>query len=180
MSIQNLIQRAKDLLADSERSQELDTEQAVALIRDLANHNPGRVPMPAITAAPATPPSSVLISGQGFTVTASAVKEGNVEVRFSTKPDETVRATLKAAGFRWSGANQCWYGRQDRLPQTFVVAPAPAPAAMTIGPGRPGNAFTMTDGTKVETTLHEINLGDDGAKDREGFRFEHATTGVRV
>lgn len=40
----------------------------------------------------------------------------NVEVVFAERPAEQVLATLKAAGFRWSLRQRCWYGRRDRLP----------------------------------------------------------------
>lgn len=55
-------------------------------------------------------------------------REGFSEVRFESKPAESVREALKSAGFRWSGHNGCWYGRTDRLPADLpAAAPAPCP-----------------------------------------------------
>lgn len=55
-------------------------------------------------------------------------RAGFSEVRFDVKPPESVRDALKAAGFRWSGHNACWYGRTDRLPADLPAAtPAPCP-----------------------------------------------------
>lgn len=52
---------------------------------------------------------------------------GNVELVFPAKPAEDVRDELKAAGFRWSGRNGCWYGKAARLPERYKeTAPATA------------------------------------------------------
>jgi len=49
----------------------------------------------------------------------SRVRDGHVELVFPAKPSDTVRGTLKAAGFRWSGGNGCWYGPGAKLPAMF-------------------------------------------------------------
>lgn len=69
-------------------------------------------------------------------------RAGFSEVRFDVKPPESVRDALKAAGFRWSGHNACWYGRTDRLP-AFIAEPV-APTSGPSGPFHPntvGNAL---------------------------------------
>jgi hypothetical protein len=38
-----------------------------------------------------------------------ATIQGGVQLRFSEKPNETIRAALKANGFRWSPAGGCWW-----------------------------------------------------------------------
>ncbi|MDH5183376.1 MAG: methyltransferase, partial [Gammaproteobacteria bacterium] len=38
------------------------------------------------------------------------------EIRFPGKPSESVRDTLKAAGYRWSRYNGCWWGKTDNIP----------------------------------------------------------------
>lgn len=43
-------------------------------------------------------------------------RAGYSEVVFGNKPPADVRAALKAAGYRWSRHNSCWYGRTDNLP----------------------------------------------------------------
>lgn len=65
---------------------------------------------------PATTPDAPAAT---VTVRPSQVRAGNVEIVFPAKPDETVRAALKAAGFRWHGPGGCWYGRADRLPAGY-------------------------------------------------------------
>lgn len=56
-------------------------------------------------------------SGEGYEVRPSSLgRDGVVEIHFTDKPDEDVRASLKAAGFRWARGNRCWYGREDRMP----------------------------------------------------------------
>lgn len=58
------------------------------------------------------------------TVTVATVRENEskngVEVVFPDKPSELVRAQLKAAGFRWSGAQGLWYAK--RSPATLEAA----------------------------------------------------------
>ncbi len=46
-------------------------------------------------------------------------RPGFVEVVFDKKPRETVRNLLKASGFRWSRVNCCWYGLEEKLPDSF-------------------------------------------------------------
>ena len=47
-------------------------------------------------------------------------KPGYSEVIFQDKPDEETRASLKAAGFRWSRHNGCWYGLTSSLPLEYL------------------------------------------------------------
>lgn len=61
--------------------------------------------------------TAVRSSAGGVTVSPSSIgRAGVVEVRFVEKPDEQVRAQLKAAGFRWARSTSCWYGPESRLP----------------------------------------------------------------
>jgi hypothetical protein len=46
--------------------------------------------------------------------------KGGVEIRFTSAPAESVRALLRADGFRWSQASGCW--RAKRTPQTEDLA----------------------------------------------------------
>jgi hypothetical protein len=46
-------------------------------------------------------------------------KEGYVEIRFPEKPSDEERTELKAAGFRWSRYNGCWWGKANTLPETY-------------------------------------------------------------
>ena len=41
-------------------------------------------------------------------------EKNGIEIYFDDKPEETTRAALKAAGFRWHKVKKCWYGRADR------------------------------------------------------------------
>ncbi len=47
-------------------------------------------------------------------------REGYVNIRFPAKPDNNARTELKQAGFRWSPKNTCWWGKSDRLPETYA------------------------------------------------------------
>ena len=47
----------------------------------------------------------------GITVTENLEKNG-VEIRFPSKPAESVLTDLKARGWRWSRFNNCWYNRR--------------------------------------------------------------------
>lgn len=207
---------------------------------------PGRAPKTA-PVANATP-----YHDGAWTTSKAQLNPLNTEVRFPGIPSEQVRTELKAAGYRWSGHTQCWYGATEKLPARYQKAPdqriaftgepgiakgpaimeaaraagtpvetrylAPAPgsmeadalnvaratppepiplhhgiidwtarttspacgadptrAAMTVnvadatcltckgldrmipvGPAQTGSTFTMSDGTRVETTLHEL------------------------
>jgi len=67
-----------------------------------------------------TEDSTVQCTGSGVTVSPSSIgRAGVVEVRFAEKPDEQVRAQLKASGFRWARSNACWYGPESRLPSAL-------------------------------------------------------------
>lgn len=50
-------------------------------------------------------------------------RDGVVEIVFSGKPDESVRAGLKAHGFRWARTNGCWYGRDAAYAETLAASP---------------------------------------------------------
>ena len=54
----------------------------------------------------------------GFTLS-PGTKPGYIEIHFSAKPGEAVRDELKAAGFRWSRFNKCWYGLKTNLPESY-------------------------------------------------------------
>lgn len=52
-------------------------------------------------------------------VTMNSVKNG-VEIRFDSKPAESVLIGLKGNGFRWSGKQKMWYAKQN--PETLAFA----------------------------------------------------------
>lgn len=54
-------------------------------------------------------------TGDGPQIT-PGTRPGYVELRYAAKPDDAVRAALKAAGFRWSRQHGCWYGLEARMP----------------------------------------------------------------
>lgn len=49
-------------------------------------------------------------------------RPGYVEVVFDSKPSAEVRSELKAAKFRWSRHNACWYGKETALPARYRKA----------------------------------------------------------
>lgn len=79
---------------------------------------PPLIPVEDHLPAPKAPVEGTAVrSSGGVTISPSSiVRSGVVEVRFAEKPDEQVRAQLKAAGFRWARSNSCWYGSESRLP----------------------------------------------------------------
>ena len=68
-------------------------------------------------------------------------KDG-IEILFDEKPDDTTRAKLKAAGFRWSRFNKCWFKKFSEAAESAAreiigdVEPTPSPAPKVCsGPG---------------------------------------------
>jgi len=60
---------------------------------------------------PEQPPRDTGDCPQGpVTLTFNAAKNG-LQLHFPAKPSEEIRAELKAAGWRWSFRNGCWYHR---------------------------------------------------------------------
>ena len=59
---------------------------------------------------PVTPPPDNGGKGDGVTVTENTDKNG-IEIRFPAKPSDTILASLKANGWRWTRFGKCWYHR---------------------------------------------------------------------
>ncbi len=53
------------------------------------------------------------------TLTFNQAKNG-LQLHFPDKPDEDIRAELKAAGWRWSFRNHCWYHRDTPANRDFA------------------------------------------------------------
>jgi hypothetical protein len=53
------------------------------------------------------------------TLTFNEAKNG-LQLHFPSKPSEEIRAELKAAGWRWSFRNGCWYHRDTPANQDFA------------------------------------------------------------
>lgn len=49
-------------------------------------------------------------------------EQNGIEIRFSRKPSEAVRAALKAHGFRWSGRQGLWYARYSEPTWAFALS----------------------------------------------------------
>jgi hypothetical protein len=81
----------------------------------------------AVQAAPgrpaAAPPADDTGTGSapGGVTVSPGTKPGFVEVRFPSKPSAGVRQGLKNHGFRWSGYNGCWYGRDSQYAHELAV-----------------------------------------------------------
>ena len=52
-------------------------------------------------------------------VTMNSAKNG-VEIRFDSKPAESILIGLKGNGFKWSGKQKMWYAKQN--PETLAFA----------------------------------------------------------
>jgi hypothetical protein len=59
----------------------------------------------------------------------------DTRLTFSEKPDATIRAVLKGAGFRWAPAGAFWWRRGVRGAADFILA-----LEKRIGPRRPDGA----------------------------------------
>jgi hypothetical protein len=46
--------------------------------------------------------------------------KNGLQLHFISKPDEEIRGELKAAGWRWSFRNNCWYHRDTPANQDFA------------------------------------------------------------
>lgn len=57
----------------------------------------------------------------GVTVSENAEK-GGIEIRFPARPADTVLASLKARGWRWSKFAACWYHRADEAARAFAAS----------------------------------------------------------
>lgn len=56
-------------------------------------------------------------------------REGVVEIHFSEKPSDEVRAELKAVGFRYTSRDNCWWGLKSTLPEFYShITPALPPS----------------------------------------------------
>ena len=53
------------------------------------------------------------------TLTFNQAKNG-LQLHFPSKPDDEIRAELKAAGWRWSFRNSCWYHRDTEANRDFA------------------------------------------------------------
>ena len=49
-------------------------------------------------------------------------EKNGIEIYFDKKPSETVRDTLKASGWRWSGYSKCWYNFYTASNMSFAEA----------------------------------------------------------
>lgn len=66
-------------------------------------------------------------------------RPGYSEILFSSKPDEETRASLKAAGFRWSRQNGVWWGKTENLPTFEGISPDDEPTPPTGGKPKKNN-----------------------------------------
>lgn len=68
------------------------------------------------------------MSSQQITVSENKAK-GGIELRFPSKPAAAVLVRLKAAGWRWSRFNGCWWIQKSQAAVTFASELAGVPAA---------------------------------------------------
>ena len=60
--------------------------------------------------------------------------KNGVEIYFTSKPSEEVRAALKSNGFRWSKYNKCWYAKQSEKALNFANSLIPVKEEMEEAP----------------------------------------------
>ena len=113
-------------------------------------------------AAPVT--SSAPVATGDITLTLNAAKK-LVELRFTAKPDETVRAQLKAAHWRWYGAAACWYNKHtpenEAWARAFIAQQSsPAPRAdFTEAPEAPATPPSAENVTAAVTEAITSRFG---------------------
>jgi len=88
---------------------EVDTAPAGAPAK--ATPTRRKAPTPQMQELPAAATSS------SSTTLRPGTKPGFTEVIFDAKPAQAIIDELKAAGFRWSRFNKCWYGKTEALPE---------------------------------------------------------------
>lgn len=77
----------------------------------------------------------------------------SAEIYFDEKPDETVRAALKAAGFRWHGLKKCWYGKMTTTEANVVICKATG----AIPDGFPKmDAFDSETAEKMQSAIKAV------------------------
>lgn len=77
----------------------------------------------------------------------------SAEIYFNEKPSETVRAALKAAGFRWHGLKKCWYGKMTTTEANVVICKATG----AIPDGYPKmDAFDSETAEKMQNAIKAI------------------------
>jgi hypothetical protein len=64
-----------------------------------------------------------------------SIGPGDTRITFRDKPDEAIRALLKAAGYRWLPASGCWWRRGVRGAADFLAL-----LDEKMNPGRPDGA----------------------------------------
>lgn len=106
-----------------------------------------------------------------ITMIKNAEKQG-IELYFTEKPDEQIRETLKAAGYRWHNVKKCWYAKESaetlaaaeklvtvkKASKKAAAAPAAAPAP---APVKKAAAPVKKDGIALQNIFIE-NLGFPG------------------
>jgi hypothetical protein len=88
----------------------------MARFNPLISQSPSPAPPP--TSKPAAKPTPVKTPAKPVALTKSVRMEFNpakngIELYFAEKPDETVRAELKSAGWRWGFHSGCWYTKDN-------------------------------------------------------------------
>jgi hypothetical protein len=84
-------------------------------------------------------------------------REGYTQIRFEKKPAETVRKTLKMAGYRWSRYNGVWYGLTDDLPELFKADPNTVDIPEDTNGSKPQRRRQTQPQTTVRGNI--VNLG---------------------
>ena len=138
---------------------------------------------------------SAIRSPQSVSVITLTINEERdlVELRFPGKPDEDVRAEMKAARFRWYGPAACWYHKHTpenlAWAQAFVARhggaavpasrsdfpPEPTKTETTVPQAEPASPLSAPvddsrDDTAAENTANDMKLA--ALKPGEGFPKE--------
>jgi hypothetical protein len=104
---------------------------------------PNKTTAPAIEPAAEPSPLADIAPSEPSLDTGATVKPGkpgNIEIRFTYKPSDEIRAELKAAGYRWLGSAGLWYGPAETLPGRYTVAQSPDPV-LHVAPGSGGKVL---------------------------------------
>lgn len=84
------------------------------------------------------------VTAQTAPVVRPGKRPGYAEIKFEAKPDAETRGELKAAGFRWNGADGVWWGRADKLPAQYGALPEACDLCGVAGPTQEQEAYGAT------------------------------------
>jgi len=95
-----------------------------------------------------------------ITLTKNAAQNG-LQIYFPGKPDETLRTELKAAGWRWSSWNVCWYHRNVPENLTWATAFIARHKGQSEIPPEPDKIVPLDGGVRLYRDYEIVPSGEN-------------------